>query len=59
MRHECDADVIQLSNQEYAYPRSVLEDRVGSVQWTPQAVELPMSRYDIQNLVVRMKTVKD
>ena len=44
---------------EDAYLGSVLGERVGSVQWTPQAVELPMSRYDIQSLVVRMKTVKD
>jgi len=44
---------------EDAYLGSVLGERVGSVQWTPQTVELPMSRYDIQSLVVRMKTVKD
>jgi hypothetical protein len=44
---------------EDAYLGSVLGERIGSVQWTPAAVELPLSHYDIQSLVVRMKTVKD
>ena len=44
---------------EDAYLGSVLGERIGSVQWTPEGVELPMSRCDIQSLVVRMKTVKD
>jgi hypothetical protein len=42
-----------------AYLGSVLGKRVSSVQWTPQAVELQLSRYEIQSLVVHLKTVKD
>jgi len=40
---------------EDAYLGSVLGERSGTVDWSPQHVTLPMKRYDIESLVVRVK----
>jgi alpha-mannosidase len=44
-----------MTRLEDAYLGSVLGERNGAVDWEPNSIKLPLNRYDIKSLVVRVK----